>query len=154
MSPQPGFEENPQTESQPNITNVPRASAEADRIKTVHTFIAVCSLGIIGCFFLPWITLFLGAPSAYQLQELPTNEVKLLWFIPGTALLPLFALLAKQAVAPMSQIAGAAPFVALLYYVAKFGTDLFQSLQVGAYLTLLFGVVLSVLPHVLSKSKP
>jgi hypothetical protein len=118
----------------------------------IYSAIVVCSLALIGCFFLPWIDVFMGnSASGYQLQELPSDEVKLFWLIPCGALLALLAAAVKQGVGPMSQIAGALPFLALLYYSVKIGQELFQALQIGAYLTLILGAALFVLPRFLKK---
>jgi hypothetical protein len=107
----------------------------------------------MGCFFLPWINLLFGRPSGYDLQQLPSEEVKLVWLIPLTALLALFSAIAKTGVLTTSQIAGAMPFLALIYYRVKLGEELFQILQIGAYLSLALGAVLFIAPRFLDKPK-
>jgi hypothetical protein len=110
-------------------------------------------LALIGCFFLPWIKFIFGTPSGYELQQLPSDEAKLVWLIPATALVALVAAIAKQGVLVTAQIAGAMPFLALIYYRVKLGEELFQILQIGAYLSLALGVILFITPRFLEKPK-
>jgi hypothetical protein len=110
-------------------------------------------LALIGCFFLPWIKFIFGTPSGYDLQQLPSDEAKLVWLIPATALVALLAAMIKKGVLVTAQIAGAMPFLALIYYRVKLGEELFQILQIGAYLSLALGVILFITPRFLEKSK-
>ena len=149
MSDQPTVENRPNPESPPAPPTPSQESKVAERNKQIHVAIVVCSLAMIGCFFLPWLNVFLGqTASGYQLQQLPSDEAKLIWAIPVGDLLALLAAAAnvKQGVAATSQLAGALPFLALLYYGVKIGQDLLQNLQIGAYLTLILGVALFCAP--------
>lgn len=110
-------------------------------------------MALIGCFFLPWIKFIFGTPSGYELQQLPSDEAKLVWLIPATALVALVAAIAKQGVLVTAQIAGAMPFLALIYYRVKLGEELFQILQIGAYLSLALGAILFITPRFLEKLK-
>jgi hypothetical protein len=110
-------------------------------------------LALAGCFFLPWIRFFLGTPSGYDLQQIPSDEAKLVWLIPGTALVALVAALTKKSVLVAAQSAGAMPFLALIYYRVKLGQELFQILQIGAYLSLALGAILFIAPRFLEKPK-
>ena len=107
----------------------------------------------MGCFFLPWINFFLGRPSGYDLQQLPGDEIKLVWLIPLTALLALLSAVAKKGVLTTAQIAVAMPFLALIYYRVKLGQELFQIIQIGAYLSLALGAILFIAPRFLEKPK-
>ncbi len=121
--------------------------------RSVQILIALVALAMLGCFFLPWITL-LGSLSGFDLQKLPSTEAELVWCIPAGAALALLAVAAKTGVGAASQLAGAIPFLALIYYRTKLGDRFFQSLQYGAHLTLFFGAVLFVLPRFLKKKQP
>jgi hypothetical protein len=88
------------------------------------------------------------------LQQLPSDEVKLVWLIPLAGLLALFSAVAKKGVLAFAQLAGAMPFVALIYYCAKYGQGLIQDLQIGAYLSLALGAILFIAPRFLDKRKP
>ena len=125
----------------------------APRDQNIRTVISLCALGLMACFFLPWIKLLFADLSGYQLQQLPGDGVKLLWIIPGMALVALITAIANQQVANGSQLAGMMPFVALVYYRFKLGDDFFQALEIGAYVSLGLGAVLFFLPRFLSKPR-
>lgn len=108
----------------------------------------------MGAFFLPWISMFFGKPSGYDLQQIPSDEVKLVWLIPLAALLALISAVSKKGVLIAAQIAGAMPFLALIYYRVKLGEGIFQALQIGAHLSLLLGAILFIAPRFLVKPKP
>jgi hypothetical protein len=108
---------------------------------------------MIGCFFLPWVSLLGGAPSGFELQKLPSNQVGYVWLIPGGALLACLAVVAKVGVRPAALVAGAIPYLALAYYCSQYGAVLLNSLQIGAWLTLIVAVVMLMLSLFLA-SKP
>jgi hypothetical protein len=108
----------------------------------------------MGCFFMPWISFLFGTPSGYQLQQIPDDKIKLVWLIPGIALVSLIAAVTKKGVVTAAQAAGAMPFLALLYYRIKLGEGIFQALQIGAYITLALGAVLFITPWFMDKRKP
>jgi hypothetical protein len=140
-------------ETAPTLKPIAEPQAQTGKDNSIRTVMSLCCLGIIACFFLPWIQLFLATPSGYQLQQLPSDEVKLLWLIPLTAAVALVAAVTGKSMAIAGQTAGAMPFMALIYYAAKVGQGLFQALQIGAYLTLLCAAVLCIAPHFLSRPK-
>jgi hypothetical protein len=156
MQDQPTIENRPTPES-PTIIPTPSPDRKvAESNKQIHTAIIICSLALIGCFFLPWVNVFLGqTASGYQIQQLPSDGAKLVWTIPVGGLLALLAAAvnAKQGAALLSHLAGVLPFLALVYYCAKIGKELLQSLEIGAYLTLLFGAALLLLPCCLKKQQ-
>jgi hypothetical protein len=140
-------------------TNTADADAPAstpntsERDKGIQSAIALGSLALIGCFFLPWIAILAANLSGYQIQQLPSDEARLVWAIPLGGLLSFFAAVAKQGVAVAAPVAGAIPFLALIYYRAKLGEDFFGALQPGAYLTLVVAGVLFVLPRFMTKQR-
>jgi len=152
MSEKSAVEENAQTEPQPKSLTGECDQARTDPSKQI--FMALCALGLVGCFFLPWISFLLATLSAYQLQEIPATEIRLLWLIPVTALCLLGSILMKRGVRLAALIAGVTPFLALLYYLAKYGADLFQSLKVGAVLTLCLAGLLLISCGFPKTSKP
>ena len=103
---------------------------------------------------MPWIPFFFSEVSGYQLQQIDSIEIKLLWLIPLTGFISLVAAIAKKSVCVASQLAGIMPFVALLYYGLKIGHELFNALRPGAYLTLFLGAVLFIAPRFLKTAKP
>lgn len=142
MSDQPVIEGNAQPPA-----SAPPTSIGSTTDRSIYSVVALCSLCTIGCFFLPWIRILFTDLSGYQLQQLPSNGVKLLWLIPITSGIAFFAAFTKKSVCIASQMAGTMPALALLYYWAKLGGDIFQALRPGAYLTLILAAVLFIAPR-------
>lgn len=128
MSLETEVEKNPQSETIPTHSPAPVVPQESERNRQIHHIVGLCSLGLIGSFFLPWINFFLGTPSGYDLQQIPSDEAKLVWVIPIAALAALVATIMKKGVSSFAQIAGAVPFLALIYYRVKLGEGFFQLL--------------------------
>jgi hypothetical protein len=78
MSLETDVEKTPQTQTTPTPSPRPLAPKESERNRNIHSIILVCSLALAGCFFLPWIKFLFGTPSGYDLQQLPSDEAKLL----------------------------------------------------------------------------
>ena len=153
MSEEPALEQHPPQQSTPATPNVSvlATSTECETNRTIRSIITLASLGIIGCFFLPWIRILLSNVSGFELQQLG-DEMKLLWGIPAMAAVAVVASIAKQSVLVTAQFAGAIPFLALLYWGLKIGTEIFDALRAGAYLTLFLAAVLLIAPHFLKDS--
>jgi hypothetical protein len=126
-------------------------STETQWNKNIRATLLASSSGIIGSFFLPWIKFILGKPSGFDLQQLPTNEAKLLWLIPVTAVIAFLASLGRKGIINTNQLAGVTPYFALMYYYCKLGCGLLEALQVGAYITLGCGAVLLIAPRLLKR---
>lgn len=151
MPEQPKVLKDRQNES-PNATPTLSPSSTATEWSGgISWAIGICSLFQIGCFFLPWIRILSVGASGFQLQRLPGNEMKLLWFIPIAGLISLLSAITQTHVKHITQFAGIIPFLALTYFGVKIGKDLFQALEVGAWLTLLFGAALFALARCLKK---
>jgi hypothetical protein len=148
-----GSEQNPP--SQPATTSPVSATTTttSEANDAPRLLIILCSLGLIGCFFLPWISIFLANPSGFQIQQLSGTDAKLVWFIPLGGLLALFAAATKQSVASAARVAGLVPFLSLLYYWHELGDGFFQALLIGAWLTLIVAAILFILPSFLTKPK-
>jgi len=152
MSEQTDLQQSPPPESITTASSHQASAKDRDQNKSIYSVIALCSLGIVACFFLPWIRVLFADASGYQLQQLPSDEVKLLWLIPLTGFISVVASIAKRSVGTAAQLAGAMPFLALLYYGSKIGRDIFDILRPGAYLTLILAVVLLIAPRFLKKA--
>jgi len=150
---QTGLEQKPQAEnSQTSPPAAPVSPPNPNNVewnRGVHSAIALCSLALIGCFFLPWIKILLGAASGYDLQQLPGAEVKFVWLIPVFAFLSLLAAVMRQSATAAASFAGIVPFLLLLFYGTQLGKEFLETLQVGAYLSLALGALLLILPQLL-----
>jgi hypothetical protein len=153
MSEQTDLQQSPPPEFKTTASSHQESANEADQDKSIYSVIALCSLGIVACFFLPWIRLLFADLSGYQLQQLPSDTAKLLWLIPLTGFISVVASITKQSVGTAAQFAGVMPFLALLYYGSKIGRDISDILRPGAYLTLLLAAVLLIAPRFLKKTK-
>lgn len=100
-------------------------------------------------FFLPWFQVrFFTASniSGFDLQKGGGNAL-LLWIMPILSGLTIFAAMTNRKPQIAAQLAGAAPFAILAYGVYHMGKDLFQILQVGAYVGLAAGLLLFLVPR-------
>jgi hypothetical protein len=106
----------------------------------------MCAIGLGGSFFLPWAHFLGGQLSGFDLQRLGEWH-RLLWLIPLFSAITLIACITKQSQRTAAQLTGALPFCVGAYWLAKIGGDLFQILTYGAYLSLIFGAALLILPR-------
>ena len=99
----------------------------------------LCALGLGISFFLPWAHFLFATPSGFDLQKLG-GEQRLLWLI------PIFSAI-KRSQKIIGQLTGALPFCVGAYWYNKFGSDLTHILMYGAFLSLIFGTALFILPR-------
>ncbi len=106
----------------------------------------LCALGLGVSFFLPWAHFLFGAPSGFDLQKLGSGQ-RLLWLIPILSAITVFAGITKRSQKIVGQITGALPFCVGAYWYNKLGSDLSHILMYGAFLSLIFGAALLILPR-------
>lgn len=143
----------PRTESAPATTQIepaPAVAAQQEKPNTGHDFspyIIICAAGLLASFFMPWVTLLFGHPSGFDLQKLGDLH-RLNWAIPVFSIVAIIAALTKKSQRAAAQIAGAVPYVILIYWLAKFESSyakLLNSLNYGAYVALICGAGLEIL---------
>lgn len=120
------------------------ATNQAVTINKAH-LISICAVGLLICFFLPWIDVIIAKPSGMDFQK-ESEAAKLLWLMPILSALTIFAGMAGKSAKIASQLAGLTPFV-ILAYGRLHEEQLFHVLGVGAYIALILGFFLIVLPH-------
>ena len=109
------------------------------------------SAAVLGAsFFMPWAAFFGGNISGLDIQK-HFDSYKLVWLVPVCAAIALFVNIAGAQTPIVRRIAGAVPFALLAYSLSKFGSDLFQILSLGGWVSLAAGFVLVVAP---SPAKP
>jgi hypothetical protein len=97
-------------------------------------------------FFLPWASIFGGSISGFDLQK-AGDEQRLLWAIPIFCAITIFAGVTKRSQQIIGQLTGALPYIVGVYWYLKLKDDFFHVLTFGAYLSLIFGAVLLILPR-------
>ncbi len=109
--------------------------------------IAGAAVGMLIAFFLPWVRIFFGSPvSGFDLQKL-SNGYKLLWLIPIASVITIFATFTGRSPKIAAQVTGTLPFIALAYWLYHLGGDLLKVLSIGAWLSLICGLALFILPR-------
>jgi|ERR1017187_630440 hypothetical protein len=131
----------PKSETTPTISPEPQ-TVSLGRTQLVN----LCALGLCISFFLPWAQIFGASLSGFDLQKLG-DEQRLLWLIPIFCAITIFAGITKRSLKIAGQLTGALPFVVGIYWYYKIGSDLFHILTYGAFLSLIFGAALFVLPR-------
>ena len=103
--------------------------------------VSLCAVGLLICFFLPWISFFLGKPSGLDFAK-EGGRWLLLWSIPIFCVLTIFAGITKRSQKIVAQFTGALPFFVLGFGLYHEGKDLLRVLEIGAYAGLALGLVL------------
>ena len=94
---------------------------------------------------MPWVAFFGGAASGLELQK-HSDSYKFVWLLPACAVITLLLNMAGAPTALVRRIAGAVPFAILAYSLSKIGSDLFQILSWGGWVSLAAGFALVVAP--------
>jgi hypothetical protein len=105
----------------------------------------ICAAGLLICFFLPWIDVFLGKPSGFDFAKHEGGRALLFWSIPIFCGLTILANITKRSPKIVAQLTGTLPFAVLTYGLYHVGKDLMQLLEVGAYAGLALGLLLFIL---------
>lgn len=132
----------PKSESTPANSGPENQTVSLNRTQLV----SLCAVGLGVSFFLPWAHFFGAEPSGFDLQKLG-DEQRFLWLIPIFSAITIFAGFTKRSQKIAGQLTGALPFCVGIYWYSKFGSDLTHILAFGAYLSLIFGAALFILPR-------
>jgi hypothetical protein len=106
----------------------------------------LCAAGLGVSFFLPWASIFGGNISGFDLQK-AGGEQRLLWAIPIFCAITIFAGVTKRSQQIIAQLTGVLPYVVGVYWYIRLKDDFFHVLTFGAYLSLIFGAALLILPR-------
>jgi hypothetical protein len=132
----------------PKSESTPASAAPENQTITLGRaqLVSLCAAGLGISFFLPWANFFGANLSGFDLQKMG-DEQRLLWLIPIFCAITIFAGITKRSQKIAGQLTGALPFAVGVYWYSKLGSDLFQILTYGAFLSLVFGVALFILPR-------
>ena len=75
------------------------------------------------------------------------DQLRLLWFIPLFCAITIYLGVTKRSQQIVSKLTGMLPVCLGLYWYLKVGNDLARILTYGAYLSLIFGAALFLLPR-------
>jgi hypothetical protein len=106
----------------------------------------LCAVGLGISFFLPWANFFGANLSGFDLQKIG-DEKRFLWLIPICCTITIFASVVKRSQKIAGEMTGVLPFIVGIYWYQKLGSDLFHILTYGAFLSLIFGAALLILPR-------
>jgi hypothetical protein len=132
----------PKFESAPATTAPENQTVSLGRTQLV----SLCAAGLGINFFLPWANIFGGNISGFDLQKAGDGQ-QLLWLIPIFCAITIFAGITKRSQKIIGQLTGALPFCVGAYWYNKLGSDLTRILTNGAFLSLIFGTALFILPR-------
>lgn len=132
----------PKSESEPTDQTTANQTVSLTRTQLTN----LCAAGLGVSFFLPWANVFLGTLSGFDLQKLG-EEQRLLWAIPIFCAITIFAGVTNRSQKIIGQITGALPYIVGIYWYSKLKDDLFHILTYGAFLSLVFGAALFILPR-------
>ncbi|MBC8427231.1 MAG: hypothetical protein H8E00_01085 [Deltaproteobacteria bacterium] len=117
-------------------------------MKSFQKIEVFCAIGLFISFFLPWGKLFFAAVSGYDLAANVGGEAKIAWLIPLSSIALIIVAFSGSNTNTdnlgrvSSIIVGALPFIGLFYVLSQVGTDIFEVLAIGAYLSLIIGLIL------------
>jgi hypothetical protein len=134
----PSKDSTPAVPPQPDSTNTTTIKLNRNLLITVTAIVLLAS------FFLPWTTLLGQNLSGLDIQK--TDAYRFVWLMPLFAGISIGLNTLRLSTALVRRLAGISPFVILAYSLYHLGNEVFQILQVGAWLALVSGLVLVLLP--------
>lgn len=105
--------------------------------------VILCAAGLGVSFFLPWVQIIGANISGFDLQKTSDQE-RLLWAIPIFCAITIIASITKKSQQVAGQLTGALPFLVGVFWYSKLGSNMFQILAYGAFLSLAFGAALFI----------
>lgn len=136
--------------SQDSPSETKPANTPSRTLLTTH-LVSICAVGLLICFFLPWSNVILGNLSGFRLVAEGGGKFVLLWSIPIFSALTIFAGITQRHQRIAALLTGALPLCVLAYSLHQIGSELLQFLGLGAWLSLVFGLALLILPHRLKR---
>ena len=135
------------TKKSDSESTIPAAAPRNQAISLGRTeLVSLCAAGLGVSFFLPWASIFGGSISGFDLQK-AGDEQRLLWVIPIFCAITIFAGITKRSQQIIAQLTGVLPYVVGVYWYLKLKDDFFHVLTYGAFLSLIFGAALLILPR-------
>jgi 4-amino-4-deoxy-L-arabinose transferase-like glycosyltransferase len=138
----PSKDQSPATQS-PTETVVTVAPGSPPKVP--HILVGLSAAALCVSFFLPWVGFLGGGISGFDIQK-NFEPYRLIWLMPLFATIVLVLNIAGQDTGAARRLAGMCPVAILIYAVYGLGGDLFKELQIGAWLALIAGGLLVLIP--------
>ena len=134
-----------------SLEHPPQPTDPPTAIIIVNVFTSLAAAALLLAFFMPWIALIVGGRGVDVMRTETYSFVVILPLL--SAVLLVLSLLHRRVVW-LRRVTGLVPFLILAYGLYHIGVDLFRGLMLGAWLSLIAGAVLLLLPNpVRQKSK-
>jgi hypothetical protein len=135
----------PPSEGQPLASPTQSAAAPNTSAQSRQILINLGSAILCLSFFLPWIKILGAGLNGVDIQK-NLSSYRLIWLMPLLAIVVLALNVAKRDTSFVRRLAGLCPFVILAYALNHLGSDLFKLLEFGAWLALISGAALVLIP--------
>lgn len=107
----------------------------------LNHLVTLCCIGIVVCFFLPWLSVLFTKSSGYDISKFGGKHM-IVWLVPICAVIAVLMPSSEKSRGTMLSAAGLVPFVILLGGLYGDGMSLFDHLAYGAYACLGLGALL------------
>jgi len=102
----------------------------------------ILAIAMLIAFFMPWGRILILTFSGYEIFVQAEGYDNLIWLLPALPIAIIIMTFFEKNARDEVVFAGIFPFAILYDYYSKMGNDLFQVMQIGAYITLVVGVLL------------
>lgn len=126
------------------LNQPPQPTGPPTAIIIVNVFTSLAAAALLMAFFMPWIALIVGWRGVDVMR---TETYSFVVILPLLSAVLLVLSLLDRSVAWLRRLTGLVPFLILAYGLYHFGANLFQGLMLGAWLSLIAGAVLLLLPN-------
>jgi hypothetical protein len=127
-----------------SIEHPPQSADPPTAVIVVNVFTSLAAAALVMAFFMPWIALVIGWRGVDVMR---TETYSFVVILPLLSIVLLVLSLLDRSVAWLRRLTGLVPFLILAYGLYHFGMDLFRGLMLGAWLSLIAGAVLLLLPN-------
>lgn len=127
-----------------SVEHSPLPTGPPTAIIVVNVFTSLAAAALVMAFFMPWIALVIGWRGVDVMR---TESYSFVVILPLLSAVLLVLSLLDRSVAWLRRLTGLVPFLILAYGLYHFGVDLFRGLMLGAWLSLIAGAVLLLLPN-------
>ena len=111
-------------------------------MRVLQKYEVILAIAMLIAFFMPWGRVLILTFSGYDICVQAEGYDNVIWFLPAMPIAIIMMTYFEKNARDEVIAAGIFPFAILYDYYDKMGNDLFQVMQIGAYATLVVGVLL------------